>query len=185
MKILKNVFSQWYRYVLWALISVFFWGWIFTLLTDAPAAKKLVLCVDRPALQDEALEAVLSEQKPEGIKLVAVHPFDYYIFDTEELRCADLYIVGEREAERYIESFLPLSDSGFSAEGRALWTHEGVAYGLRIYDAETGGGAASDYIEYTSEGETPQSYYLFFGVQSAHREDGAAAALAETLFGIS
>ena len=185
MKILKNVFSQWYKYVFWALMSVFVWGWIFTLLTDAPAAKKLVLCVDRPALQDEAMKAALSEQKPEGIKLIAVHPFDYYIFDTEELRCADLYIVGENEASTYIESFRPLDDSGFPAGGRALWTHEGVAYGVLIYDAETREGAAASYIEYSAEGETAQDYYLFFGAESAHREDGAAAALAEILFGLS
>lgn len=185
MKILKNFFSQWYKYVFWALMSVFFWGWIFTLLTDAPAAKKLVLCVDRPALRDEALAETLSADRPEGIKLIAVHSFDYYIFDTEELRCADLFIVGEREASTYIESFRPLDDSGFAAGGRALWTHEGVAYGVRIYDAQTREGAAASYIEYTAEGETPQSYYLFFGAESAHREDGAAAALAEILFGLS
>ena len=181
---LKNLFSQWYKYVLWALLSVFFWGWIFTLLTDARPAQKLVLCVDRPELRDEALADALSEEKPEGIKLVAVHSFDYYIFDTEELRCADLYLVGENEAEKYIESFRPLAETGFATPGET-WSHEGVAYGWKVYDAQTGEGAAASYIAYTAEGEAAQDYYLFFGAESAHREDGKALWLAEALLGLS
>ena len=100
MSVLKNVLSQWYRYLLWALMSVFFWGWIFGLLTDARPEKKLVLCVDRPEIAEEALSEELERRRPEGIKLVAAHSFDYYIFDTEELRLADLYIVGENEGLR-------------------------------------------------------------------------------------
>ena len=134
MSVLKNVLSQWYRYLLWALMSVFFWGWIFGLLTDARPEKKLVLCVDRPEIAEEALSEELERRRPEGIKLVAAHSFDYYIFDTEELRLADLYIVGENEAEKYIESFLPLEETGLPTEGRALWTYEGRAYGLLVFD---------------------------------------------------
>lgn len=184
MRVLKNIFSQWYKYVLWALLSVFFWGWIFTLLTDARPAQKLVLCVDRPELRDEALADALSADKPEGIKLVAVHSFDYYIFDTEELRCADLYIVGGNEAEKYIESFRPLAETGFDAAGET-WQHEGVAYGWKVYDAASGEGLAASYISYAAAGEAPQDYYLFFGAESAHREDGKALRLAEALLKLS
>ena len=184
MRVLKNIFSQWYKYVLWALLSVFFWGWVFTLLTDARPAQKLVLCVDRPELREEALADALSAGKPEGIKLIAVHSFDYYIFDTEELRCADLYIVGGNEAEKYIGSFLPLEETGLSAAGET-WLHKGAAYGLKVYDAKTGEGAAASYIAYTAAGETPQDYYLFFGAESAHREDGKALRLAEALLKLS
>lgn len=180
MNVLKNILSQWYRYVLWALISVFFWGWIFTLLTDARPADKLVLCVDRPELRDEALADALSADRPEGIKLIAVHSFDYYIFDTEELRVADLYVVGGNEAEKYIESFRPLAETGLAVQGET-WSLEGVAYGLKVYDAESGAGAAASFISYAGEGETPQDYYLFFGTESAHKEDGKALRLAEAL----
>lgn len=174
MTVLKNFFSQWYKYVLWALLSVFFWGWIFTLLTDAPASKKLVVCVDAAELRDEAMADALSEHLPEGIRLVAVHPFDYYIFDTDELRRADLYIVSGEKAEQYIESFLPLEESGFDAAGRELWTQEGVAYGLGL------DGAAGSYVGYLPG----QSWYLFFGAEGAHRADGAAAALAEQIYSL-
>ena len=184
MRVLRNIISQWYKYVLWALLSVFFWGWVFTLLTDARPAQKLVLCVDRPELRDEALSDALSEQKPGGIKLIAVHSFDYYIFDTEELRCADLYIVGENEAEKYIESFRPLAETGFDAAGET-WLHEGAAYGWKVYDAASGEGLAASYISYAAAEETPQDYYLFFGAESAHREDGKALRLAEALMNLS
>ena len=181
MSVLKNVLSQWYRYLLWALMSVFFWGWIFGLLTDARPEKKLVLCVDRPEIAEEALSEELERRRPEGIKLVAAHSFDYYIFDTEELRLADLYIVGENEAEKYIESFLPLEETGLPTEGRALWTYEGRAYGLLVFDPAEGGGVAASYVRYVSEEEPPQRYYLFFGAESPHREDGKTLRLAEVL----
>ncbi len=176
MSVLKNFFSQWYKYLLWVLVSLFFWGWIFTLLTDAPAAKKLVLCVDVSELRDEALADALSEDKPEGIKLIAVHSFDYYIFDTDELRTAALFVVGESAADKYFESFRPLEETGFPTEGRAVWEREGVAYGLLIYDAASGEGAAKDYIGYPEE-----NCYLFFGAESVHKEGGTAEALAKAL----
>ena len=181
MSVLKNVLSQWYRYLLWALMSVLFWGWIFGLLTDARPEKKLVLCVDRPEVAEEALSEALERGRPEGIKLVAAHSFDYYIFDTEELRLADLYIVGENEAEKYIESFRPLDETGLPTAGRALWSREGVAYGLLVFDPAEGGGAAASFIRYVSEDEAPQRFYLFFGAESPHREDGKALRLAEAL----
>ena len=162
----------------WALVCIMFWGWIFTLVTDARPANKLVLCVDRPELRDEALADALSADRPEGIKLIAVHSFDYYIFDTEELRVADLYVVGGNEAEKYIESFRPLAETGLAVQGET-WSLEGVAYGLKVYDAESGAGAAASFISYAGEGETPQDYYLFFGTESAHKEDGKALRLAE------
>ena len=36
---LKNIFSQLHTFLLWLLFSVMFWGWIFTLFTDVPAAR--------------------------------------------------------------------------------------------------------------------------------------------------
>ena len=60
-----------------------------------------------------------------------------------------------------------------------------MAYGWEVYDAASGEGAAASYIAYTAAGETPQDYYLFFGAESAHREDGKALRLAEVLLKLS
>ena len=43
MRFVKNVFSQLHTFILWALMSAIFWGWIFTLVTDAPAGKKITV----------------------------------------------------------------------------------------------------------------------------------------------
>ena len=32
----------------WALVCIMFWGWIFGMLTDAPASKKLIVYIDAP-----------------------------------------------------------------------------------------------------------------------------------------
>lgn len=182
MNILKNFFSQWYKYLFWLLISVIFWGWIFTLLTDTSAGRKLVLCADLPELRERELSDALEQDLPESIRMVAAHSFGYYIFDTEELRTADVFIVGEKRAAEYIESFRPLDETGFSAGDRPLWTADGRAYGVLIYDAETGGGAAKAYLPYDHPQAEKQNYYLFFGAESVHREDGTPAWLAEQLF---
>ena len=184
MNVLKNILTHWYKYVLWALMSLIVWAWIFGLLTDVPPENRLLLCVDLPELRDKALSETLSENRPEDIKLVEVHAFDYYMFGAEELCGADLYIVGENEAEEYIDSFLPLDETGFPADGRTVWRHNGAPYGIRIYDAASGEGAAASYLGYPAGGAPAQDYYLFFGSQSAHREDGKALRLAEALLAL-
>ena len=80
MRILRNIWSQLHRFVFWALISIVFWGWIFTLITDAPAARKVTLYVNTNAPRDKELVLKLEEDLPEGIRFVKVHPFSYAVF---------------------------------------------------------------------------------------------------------
>lgn len=183
MKVLKSLFSDLHRYLLWLLVSVMLWGWIFSLITDAPAEKKLVLCVDRPQqmLRDQALDLELEKERPAGIRMIRSHATDYYLFDQNELEHADLYIVGASRAEELSALFLPLDASGMPTEDAALWTKDGTAYGLRIYSASSGDGALKNYIEYVGPGEAGEDYYLFFGAGSAHLSDGAARRLADRL----
>ena len=181
MRVLKNIWNQMHMYVLWLMLSVILWGWIFGLLTDARPAHKLLLCVDRTQVEEQALSVELEKERPAGIRVIRAHRFAYYLFEAGELEQADLYIVGESRAEEYLAAFLPLEEAGVSAEGRQTWTHEGQAYGLLIYDAETGEGAASAYIAYPEPGQEAENCYLFFGANSVHLEDGAAEQLAERL----
>ena len=62
MSVLKNVLSQWYRYLLWALMSGFFWGWIFGFVTNTDAAHKVVLYANVDEMQDKALALRLEEK---------------------------------------------------------------------------------------------------------------------------
>ena len=172
-----RLFSALPPYLLWLLVSVIGWSWIFSLISEPPPDRRLLLCVDATAMEDRALSLALEQERPEGIRAIKVHPFSYYLFGEQELQQADLYIVGEQRAAQLWENFLPLSQTGFSAAGQELWRFEGEAYGLRVYDAASGEGVLTDYINF----DGGEDWYLFFGAQSPHIDDGAAAGLAERL----
>ena len=82
MKFLKNVFSQLHSFLLWALVSFLVWSWVFAFATDAPAAQKVTVYCNVPALEDTALAAKLEENLPQGLKMIQVRSFDYVMFDT-------------------------------------------------------------------------------------------------------
>ena len=70
---LKSILRNWYRYLLWALLSVVFWSWIFMLLTDTTAKNKVTIYADLPAIADEKLELALEESMPQSIRFVKAH----------------------------------------------------------------------------------------------------------------
>ena len=148
MRVLKNIGSQVYLYLLWLLASVFLWGWIFTMITDTVPEKKVTIFVDAYALEDKALSIELEKELPEGIRMIRVHPFSYAMFQESTILNADIFIVKASEIGDYIDSF------------------DGA--GEKIYDAQSGTGAATQYILYAPEGEVNEDYYLFFGADSLH-----------------
>lgn len=160
MRILKNIFSQLHSFVLWLLVSVMLWGWIFTLLTNTTADKKVTVYCHVPAVQDTALAVALEETMPEGLRMIKVHSFDYVMFDTESINQGDIFILPASEIGLYAESLAPVADG----------------QGVKVYDADTGSGIATDYIQYANE-----DFYLFLGVDSAHLEDGKALAVAQEI----
>ncbi len=176
MKFIRGFFSRLPAYVLWLMMSVVLWGWVFTRITDAPAERKVTLFIEAPAVSETALAAELELELPEGIRMIQVHTFDYVMFDTSSLLAADLYVVRESSAAEYIDSFLPLAHP---AEG--CWSLDGVPYGIRVYDAAAGTGAASDWISYCPDDTPKENYYLFFGAKSLHtgQTDLAAYAVAD------
>lgn len=177
MKIIKNIFSKFYLYVLWAMLALMVWGWIFTLITDTSAEKKVTLYADVVAIDDVELTVELEKYKPDYIKMVKVHPFSYVAFGSSIVG-GDIYLVKQSDIEEYIASFCPLGEA-LSAEysDRGLYYGEdGQAYGIRVYDASTSTGCAVGYINYSpTVGGEPQDYYLFFNKDSMH-----AGALTDT-----
>ena len=99
MRVLKNIWSQLHRFVFWAILSTIFWAWIFNVITDAPPAKKVTLYVMTDSCEDRALEEALEPARPEGIRLVRVHPFSYVLFDTQDALNADLYVIPGSQAD--------------------------------------------------------------------------------------
>ncbi len=178
MRLFRNIFSQTHRWILWALLSAVFWGWIFGFVTNTDAAHKVVLYANVDEMQDKALALRLEEEKPEGIKMIKVHPFSYAVFGDRELLEADLYAVRETEAEAMLPGFAPLDGEGLDVGGRELYVRDGVAYGVKLSGPGEAGAAAA-YMGY----EPGESYYLFFNAGSPHLSggDGAALRVAEAL----
>lgn len=173
MRIFKNIFSQMHRWILWALISAVFWGWIFQLVTNTTPAHKIVLYASVDTCEDKALALALEEDRPEGIKMIKVHPFSYAMFDDGELLSADLYVVSAPEVEEYRSSFAAMEEGSWDWGDRELYRLDGQILGVKIYDAATGEGAAKSYLGYAPDTD----YYLFFNVASLHLGDGDGAAL--------
>lgn len=164
MRFLKNIFSKLHSFVLWLLISAVFWGWIFTIVTDTTADKKVTVYCMVPALEDTALSVALEENMPEGLSAVRVHTFDYVMFNTEEFYKADIFILPASEIETYEELF-----AGVEGE-----------WGVKVYDAAAGTGVAVEYIQYPKE-----DCYLFLGADSIHLEDGKALEVAKELLAMN
>ncbi len=158
MRFLKNVFSQLHTFVLWALMSAIFWGWIFTLVTDAPRERKIAVYCYVPEIRDTELAVELEKEIPEGLKMIQVHNFEYVLFNTGAIENGDIFILPESVTGEYDELLLP---------GRE---------GVQIYDASTDQGGAAAYLGYEDE-----DYYLYLGANSVHIEDGKAEAVAECL----
>ena len=169
MRVLRNIVSQVHVYIVWLILSAVLWGFIFNIVTDAPAAKKLVLFAEVESCEDRALSALLEEKKPDGLRFVQVHSFDYVMFDEHGLLNADLYIVSAGSVEGYRDSFAPLDLTKLDTEGLTLLELDGQPCGVRVWDGKEG--VASSYFGY-GEGD----YYLFVGANSLHagEKDDAA-----------
>ena len=179
MRVLKNIFSQFHRFVFWALISAIFWGWIFTLIDNGTPAHKVTVYVHTELCQDEALALKLEEDMPEGIRKVKVHPFSYAVFGTQDLENADIYVVPAEDLEAGAEGFAPLEEENWDFGGREVYVLDGHSWGVKIYDAAAGEGAAASYLGYLPDTD----YYLVFNAASPHlgSGDGAALRVAEAL----
>lgn len=165
MKTLKNIFSQFHTFLLWLLVSVIFWSWIFTLITDVPPAEKVTVYCHVPRVQDTALAAALEEHMPEGLRMIKVHSFDYVMFDVESIGLGDIFIIPASEVELFAGDLVPVGEEP----------------GVKVYDAATGTGIAMTYIQY---GPANEDFYLFLGAQSVHLEDGRALEVARELLAI-
>lgn len=161
MRFIKNVFSQLHSFVLWALASFIFWGWIFTMVTDTAPENKVTVYCYVPTLRDTQLAVALEENRPEGIRMIKVHSFEYVMLNVENIENGDIFILPASTTDTYAE-LLADPDGG-----------------VRVYDAASGQGSARSYIGYTDE-----DYYLYLGANSVHAEDGKALAVARELMGM-
>ena len=173
MRYIKKAFTLIPLLILWLMFSIFLWGFVFNLITDAPPREKITLCVDAETPGATQL-AILLEEKLDGkVRMVKVRSFDYAMFDTGTLTKGDLFIVPASHAETYQEWFSPLPEE-LRDQGLFLEI-EDVAYGIRAYNAAADTGIAKDCIRYTGPNEEKEDYYLFFGKKSIHITENESA----------
>ncbi|MBQ6332312.1 MAG: hypothetical protein IJI34_06020 [Clostridia bacterium] len=172
----KRLFRNWHRYVLWALLSVIFWGWVLSLVTDAPAERKVRLYAAVPVLQRDPLERALEEEGlPEGIKFVQASMFEYALIDEDQVLKGDLYLLPEQMAAESLAFFAPIDREDFP--GAVFFEADGQAYGILIYDEETGMNIGGSYFNCFRQ----ERSCLFFSAESMHmgKLDDAAITIAQ------
>ena len=177
---MKGIFKNLHRYVLWLVVSFFLWAWIFTLITNAPAGKKVVLYAGLPAMEREALAAALEADMPEHIRYVETWVFSDEMFSPANIETGDLFIVATDQVDQYRNTFGALD--GVDFPDRPLFEIDGKPCGVCVYDEEAGILIGTKYLAYLP-GET---YYLFFNANSRHlgawngSRDDAALRAAQT-----
>ncbi len=166
-RFLRNVLSQLHSFAAWAIVAAIFTGWIFTNVTDTKAANKVEIFINAYETENMELRLELEENLPEGIRMIKVHRFTEALFGDRTFLNADIYIVRASDVEELRDAF--------SGEG------------IKVYDAETGRGAADGFISYWVPGAESEDYYLFYGINSLHtgKQDTAAFYVAERFMEIA
>ena len=150
MRILRNIWSQLHVYLVWLILGAVGWGFVFGILTDAPTEKKLVLFAEVGSIRDRELAADLEKEKPEGIRMIQVHSFDYVMLDESGLLNADLYIIPAENTENYRDSFRPLDPEKLPADYGGVLEREGPER------------ASCDYISGMTDGYAMEKYGELF-----------------------
>ncbi len=173
---LKKVFRQLYLFIPWFFASFLLWSFVLNQVTDTIPAKKIVLFIDAEGADTAGLQEMLSEEKPQGIRMIQVRDFAYASFDESELARADLFIVREGDASQYLGQFTAVPEALRGRQSLVYYEKDGVPYGILVYNAGTGSGIAGQYIPYASQipsGEPDTgNYYLFFSAASKHLKEG-------------
>ena len=151
--------------VLWAFIALVFTGFIFNQITDTAPQDKITIYADCEIRNAPELAERLEKELGGAVRMVKIHPFTYAMFDSSRLKQADLYIIPDSRKAEYAEWLGP---------------EEGTA----VYDPVSGTAVAAEWFLYAPEGQAPETYRLYPGAGSVHREDGLAGRAAELLMNI-
>lgn len=190
MKTVKQIFSRLHIYILCLVLSALFWSWIFSLITDTTAYKKVSVYVDNDTCQTLELTLELEKDLPQDIRMVKVHTLSYVAFDEGALDYADIFIFPGSGIESRAQGLEPITDHPI-VRGREVLTLDGDVIGIKVYDAATGTGCMKDFIQYAVPGQEPEDYYMVFPSLSRHlgslngSRDDAAFFVAEKMLAMN
>lgn len=106
MRVIRNIITRSYLYLLWLIVSIMLWGQVYSVITDTTPDKKISVYIESPSVMSTEMSAELEKNLPEGMKFVKVRPFTYAMFYDETLFNADIYIVPDSEADELSDSFI-------------------------------------------------------------------------------
>lgn len=188
MRLIKKIFSNLHRYLLWLLISVFLWAFVYFLITDTTREKKVTIYVDAPEVRAEAMADALELNKPEGIKMIKAYPFSYAAFNSLAVGSGDIYIMSESAIMNNLDVLCPIGNE-FAAHSENGFYVDGSLYGICLRSVKSGVVCAGEYITFDAPGAagSGEDYYICFNKRSIHIlpwtgvGDDAAAELAESI----
>ena len=154
----RRQFGEILLYLLaWLMISILIVGSVFVRITDTDAAHKFTFSTTAGTESAVRLAERLEQNLPDGIRMVKVRPFTYYMFGGDELRNSDVFLISENEIPDYIGWFSPLP-AEYDREG--AYFEDGVLLGVPC--------EPDDLDCPVKDGP----WYLFLGKDSVHSEDG-------------
>ena len=160
---------------IWTIAAVIFSSFVFYQITDTDPGHKLTVYVDGEVRNEAQLAARLEKSVTDPVRMVKVHPFTYALFGSDALKQADLYIVPASHVEEYRDWFAPLP------EEMASLASDRIPDGIPVFDPAAGLRAAGSWILYNQSSGENEPYFLFFGRNSMHLSDHAAAGVARAL----
>ena len=182
-KRIRITLLDWPKYVLAVMGAVLITGVIFINMDNVPARKKITFFVNTFQKNAPELEDTLYEARPDGITRVRVRMFTYALLSMREIEQSDIFIIHESDFKDFRENCADLTAFRAAHPELTYLEEDGVPYAIRIFDAETGEGAACSYLKYRipePEPGTPvevnpdavytedEDYYLFFTKGSVH-----------------
>lgn len=159
----KRTGSVLLKYVVFLLFAVVLWTWIFGLISDTVAEKKLVIYTDAEQLRSAELETHMTAMLPDGIEMIKAHKIGYAVFDEEAADSGDIYILSESAAMELWPDMSPINGLLISISERDLFLVDSVPYGIRINCSDSDN-PFKDYIFF----DTDEDIYLLFNAASIH-----------------
>lgn len=174
-KFLRHLSARWFLYLIWAVVALLLSEWIFSLVTAPDDSEKITLFVGAYSCESERLSERLDEARPDYVRELSVEYYDldhynFQMFFTVKSPDSDLFIL----PKSVIDDANLLRFCAFTEEraqetfvGGEFLCYDGLCYGVKIYDGQSGAGGATDYIGY-AEADKSDDYYILFNRQSLH-----------------
>ena len=171
--------KHWHYYVIWLIAVLFVWELLFATITAPKKDKTVQIFIAAFDVKDTEIKELLQQGKCDYIKNAEVYaispamPQFYTLFETHGLINSDVLILPEKvylEGDLYTQFAIEIDKEYFAEyySGAEYLEKDGKAYGIKVFDRNTGAGVAESYVVYIHENYDKENYCLFFNKKSLH-----------------